>query len=111
MLSEEKLRQLFKNRSDCYIDMEDDSVVQGLSEDGFIDILSEVMRILNPVGIIGVGDIASEVAAYMGTHPTPMDIIKFDSVEAKQRLTIELNEEVIKPITRRERRLTKKKKK
>lgn len=45
--NEKKLRQLFKNRSDCYADMEDDSVVQAMSEDGFIKAINESLRLLN----------------------------------------------------------------
>jgi len=43
--SEEKLRQLFQNRSDCYADTEDDSVVMAMSENGFIEVMNEALSI------------------------------------------------------------------
>ena len=39
----EKLaRQLFRDRSNCYADVEDDEVVQAIDEDQFIKILDEL---------------------------------------------------------------------
>ena len=43
--TESDLRQLFKNRSDCYADITDDSIVQAMSEDGYIEIMFEVWEI------------------------------------------------------------------
>ena len=101
MLSEEKLRQLFKNRSDCYIDMEDDSVVQGLSEDGFIDIIKELnlndKRVIIP---------PAEISAAISDR-----LMAFDNPEVTQRLDIEklvIERPFIKPLTRQERRKLKK---
>jgi len=45
--SEEKLRQLFKNRFDCYADMEDDSVVMAMSEKGFIEVMKEALGLFD----------------------------------------------------------------
>jgi hypothetical protein len=42
-MEEQKLRQLFKNRSNCYVDTDD--VVQGMDEDCFIETVNEALRI------------------------------------------------------------------
>lgn len=50
MLDEEELRQMFKNRSDCYADtwclvddvMEEGDVIQAMTEDAFIDLIREI---------------------------------------------------------------------
>lgn len=52
MLNEQQLRQLFKNRSDCYADtsrFENDGsytegeVIQAMTEDTFIELLKEII--------------------------------------------------------------------
>lgn len=42
-IDEQKLRQLFKNRSNCYADAED--VVQAMDEDCFIETFNEALRL------------------------------------------------------------------
>jgi len=42
-MEEQKLRQLFKNRSNCYADAED--VVQAMDEDCFIETVNEALRL------------------------------------------------------------------
>ena len=42
-IDEQKLRQLFKNRSNCYADAED--VVQAMDEDCFIETVNESLRL------------------------------------------------------------------
>jgi hypothetical protein len=42
-MEEQKLRQLFKNRSNCYVDTDD--VVQGMDEDCFVETVNEALRI------------------------------------------------------------------
>ena len=42
-MEEQKLRQLFKNRSNCYVDTDD--VVQGMDEDCFIETVNEALRL------------------------------------------------------------------
>lgn len=46
-IDEQKLRQLFKNRSNCYADAE--NVTQAMDEDCFIETVNEVLRIHNIV--------------------------------------------------------------
>jgi hypothetical protein len=41
-MEEQKLRQLFKNRSNCYVDTDD--VVQGMDEDCFIETVNEAQN-------------------------------------------------------------------
>lgn len=41
-MEEQKLRQLFKNRSNCYVDTDD--VVQGMDEDCFVETVNEALR-------------------------------------------------------------------
>lgn len=41
-MKEKELRQLFKNRSDCYADTEGGEVIQAVTEDRFIEVLREV---------------------------------------------------------------------
>jgi len=43
-MNEEYLRQLFKNRSDCYADADD--VIQAMTESRFIEILKELDQII-----------------------------------------------------------------
>ena len=47
-IDEQKLRQLFKNRSNCYADAED--VVQAMDEDCFIETINEALRLFAVVG-------------------------------------------------------------
>ena len=47
-IDEQKLRQLFKNRSNCYADAED--VVQAMDEDCFIEAVNEALRLFAVVG-------------------------------------------------------------
>lgn len=47
-IDEQKLRQLFKNRSNCYADAED--VVQAMDEDCFIETVNEALRLFAVVG-------------------------------------------------------------
>lgn len=47
-MDEQKLRQLFKNRSNCYADADD--VVQAMDENCFVETVKEVLRIHNVVG-------------------------------------------------------------
>ena len=42
-IEEQKLRQLFKNRSNCYADAED--VLQAMDEDCFIETVNEALRL------------------------------------------------------------------
>ena len=42
-MEEQKLRQLFKNRSNCYVDTDD--VVQGMDEDCFVETVNEALRL------------------------------------------------------------------
>ena len=42
-IDEQKLRQLFKNRSNCYADAED--VIQAMDEDFFIETVNEALRL------------------------------------------------------------------
>lgn len=42
-IDEQKLRQLFKNRSNCYADAED--VIQAMDEDCFIETVNEALRL------------------------------------------------------------------
>lgn len=42
-MEEQKLRQLFKNRSNCYVDTDD--VVQGMDEDCFVKTVNEALRL------------------------------------------------------------------
>ena len=42
-MEEQKLRQLFKNRSNCYVDTDD--VVQGMDEDCFIETMNEALSL------------------------------------------------------------------
>ena len=52
MMNEQKLRQLFKNRSNCYADtwhsergyMEEGDVIQTMDEDAFVKAVNEVIR-------------------------------------------------------------------
>lgn len=52
MIPENELRQLFKNRSDCYADtweskrgfMEEGKVIQAMTEDRFIETVNEALR-------------------------------------------------------------------
>ena len=62
--SEEKLRQLFKNRSDCYADMEDDSVVMAMSENGFIEVMNEALSIFDVSESIEDEDIFGDRGVY-----------------------------------------------
>ena len=50
-MEEQKLRQLFKNRSNCYVDTDD--VVQGMDEDCFIETVNEALRIHDVSGSLG----------------------------------------------------------
>jgi|13_taG_2_1085334.scaffolds.fasta_scaffold57559_2 hypothetical protein len=43
-MEETKLRQLFKNRADAYLNTIDESVEQGMSEDCFIKAVSEAIN-------------------------------------------------------------------
>ena len=45
--SEEKLRQMFKNRADAYLNTIDESVEQGMSEQCYIETLNEALNILD----------------------------------------------------------------
>lgn len=47
---EEKLRQLFKNRANAYLNTIDESVVQGIDEDCFIKTVNEAFALYNVVG-------------------------------------------------------------
>lgn len=47
-IDEQKLRQLFKNRSNCYADAED--AVQAMDEDCFIEAVNEALRLFAVVG-------------------------------------------------------------
>ena len=47
---EEKLRQLFKNRANAYLNTIDESVVQGMDEDCFIKTVNEAFALYNVVG-------------------------------------------------------------
>ena len=47
---EEKLRQLFKNRANAYLNTIDESVVQGMDEDCFIKTINEAFALYNVVG-------------------------------------------------------------
>lgn len=47
-IDEQKLRQLFKNKSNCYSDAED--VVQAMDEDCFIETVNEALRLFAIVG-------------------------------------------------------------
>lgn len=40
-MEEQKLRQLFKNSSDCYADTEGEEVIQAMTEERFIKTLTE----------------------------------------------------------------------
>jgi len=42
-MNEQKLRQLFKNRANCYADAED--VIQAMDEDCFIETVNEALRL------------------------------------------------------------------
>jgi hypothetical protein len=42
-MNEEKLRQLFKNRANCYADAED--VIQAMDEDCFIQTINELLQL------------------------------------------------------------------
>jgi hypothetical protein len=42
-MEEQKLRQLFRNRSNCYVDTDD--VVQGMDENCFIETVNEALRL------------------------------------------------------------------
>jgi hypothetical protein len=42
-MNKQKLRQLFKNRSNCYVDTDD--VVQGMDENCFIETVNEALRL------------------------------------------------------------------
>jgi hypothetical protein len=42
-MEEQKLRQLFKNRSNCYVDTDD--VVQGMDENCFVETVNEALRL------------------------------------------------------------------
>ncbi len=44
---EEKLRQLFKNRANAYLNTIDESVVQGMDEDCFIKTVNEAFALYN----------------------------------------------------------------
>ena len=44
-MEEKKLRQLFKNRADAYLNTIDESVEQGMSEDCFIKAVNEVFSL------------------------------------------------------------------
>ncbi len=46
---EEKLRQLFKNRANAYLNTIDESVVQGMDEDCFIKTVNEAFALYNVV--------------------------------------------------------------
>jgi hypothetical protein len=50
MKMEEKLRQLFKNRANAYLNTIDESVVQGMDEDCFIKTVNEAFALYNVVG-------------------------------------------------------------
>ena len=43
-MEETKLRQLFKNRADAYLNTIDESVEQGMSEDCFINAINEAIN-------------------------------------------------------------------
>ncbi len=47
-MDEQKLRQLFKNRANCYTDADD--VIQAMDEDCFIKTVTEALRIHDVVG-------------------------------------------------------------
>ena len=42
-MEEQKLRQLFKNRNNCYVDTND--VVQGMDENCFVETVNEALRL------------------------------------------------------------------
>ena len=42
-MNEQKLRQLFKNRANCYADAED--VIQAMDEDCFIQTINEILQL------------------------------------------------------------------
>ena len=44
--AKKKLRQLFKNRSNVYLNTIDEKIEQGLNENGFIEATNEVLSIL-----------------------------------------------------------------
>lgn len=46
-MEEQKLRQLFKNRSNCYVDTDD--VVQGMDEDCFVETVKEILHLYDVV--------------------------------------------------------------
>lgn len=48
-MEETKLRQLFKNRADAYLNTIDESVEQGMSEDCFIKAVNEVFSLRDVV--------------------------------------------------------------
>ena len=47
-MDEQKLRQLFRNRANCYADADD--VIQAMDEDCFIETVNEALRIHDVVG-------------------------------------------------------------
>lgn len=47
-MEEQKLRQLFKNRSNCYADADD--VIQAMDEDCFIKTVNEALHLHDVVG-------------------------------------------------------------
>lgn len=47
---EEKLRQLFKNRANAYLNTIDESVEQGMDEDCFVKTVTEAFALYNVVG-------------------------------------------------------------
>lgn len=49
-IDEQKLRQLFKNRSNCYADAED--VAQAMDEDCFIETVNEALRLFAVSGSV-----------------------------------------------------------
>jgi hypothetical protein len=62
-MEEQKLRQLFKNRSNCYVDTDD--VVQGMDENCFIETVNEALRLHDVV--------KNEVAVCDCVIPKPKD--------------------------------------
>lgn len=74
-IDEQKLRQLFKNRSNCYADAED--VVQAMDEDCFIEAVNEALRLFAVVG-------QSEQLKCGNSNPPCSPNIKFGCLECME---------------------------
>lgn len=62
-MEEQKLRQLFKNRSNCYVDTDD--VVQGMYEECFVETVNEALRL---------HDVSGSAYRYPMTYDQPCQI-------------------------------------